>query len=478
MNYETHRISDIERRLDFTVPAEEVDRRLDRAVEQLRRRVRLPGYRPGRASARKVERRFRKQLQESVIQELVNEAWRDVADRFEVLGQPRIEPGELGRGRDYTFSIRIEVKPEVELKTYRGIEVTYPLRRVTDEEVEAVVRSRLQGQASLAEVTETRPLRAGDVVLAALTITDGDETVHEHVGTMIRLQGDDYYRGIESLLVGADPSAPIEGEVTFDEGAQIEELRGRTLQVRAEVQMVQEPRVPELTDELAEELGYEGGAEGMRQAIRAELEERAHESARIQARANLVQALIDANPFDVPFALVEQQFRALQEQLRLQAAMQGRDPRKLSWSDEELQQMIQQATFAAKGTLILERVAELEGIEVTDEDIDAKLRELAEQRGQQVEAIRAYFESEEDQAELRARILEEKTLEWLVEHAELKERDPAELAAEQAARLMADQEEAAGEEGAPAEQDGGEESAEAAPEGEEAAPEPPGDESA
>jgi trigger factor len=183
---------------------------------------------------------------------------------------------------------------------------------------------------------------------------------------------------------------------------------------------VQARERPEVTDELAKSLGYEGGAAGMRSALEAELREVREEGARNQARANLLEVLIEANPFDVPQSMVESSLKMLLEEMKLQTALRtGRDPRTIGFSDAQVQDLRNRARFAARAALILEAVAKAENLAVTDADVDAKYAELADQRGQSVEAVRGWFGKEDAVAELKDRILEEKTLDWLLERANL-----------------------------------------------------------
>ncbi len=420
MTVEIERVSSHERKLTFSIPASNVSKELDFALRNLGRQAQLKGFRKGKVPLPLLEQRFGRQVRAEVASKVINESFKEAAADLEFFGQPSVEKGELKRGKDFDFEIVVQVKPDLELEAYTGLEVPWVPAQVAEEEVQEEIARRLQSRAALAEVTEAREIAATDMVLAELTITDGDETVHAHPGTMINLQDDTYYTGIDGLLVGQPSDGEISGEVTFDEGS-LEELAGRTLAVAAKVLSLQEMRSPELTDDIATDLGFEGGPEGMRAATHAQLLERRDEAARNQARAKLLQLLIDANPFEVPAALVEQQLNMLQEQLRIQAAYRGQDPRNVRFSDEDMARMRGQATFAAKGALILEYVSDKESIGVTEADLDSRYQLLADQRGQTVEAIKGYFQKEEAVDELEARILEEKTLDWLLENSELVE---------------------------------------------------------
>lgn len=420
------------KKLAFTVPADKVQTELENAFRALSRSVRLPGFRPGKAPRKVLEARFGPRVRADVANDLINASYRDALTEHDIqaIGQPQLDHAdELTPRMDFQFTISVEVRPEIELDNYVGVEVAYPKVVVTDEEVEDAVRGRLEGQSRLVEVTD-RPAQEGDFVLVELIAKDGEEEVAHEQGTMIRSAGDPYYPGVEPLLMGLSVGEEKTGEVQYSEEARIEEIKGRTLQTTVKVLGIQSNQVPELTDEIAQELGYDGGAEGMRSAIRAQMHESRDELARNQARANLLEKLIEVNPFDVPASMIEQSLEMLVNELRMQQAYRtGRDPRTISFSDAVMTDLRARATFAAKAALVLEFVSKKENITVGDEDFEAKYRELADMRGQTVEAVKGYFVGEDAVEELRDRILEEKTLEWLLERSNLVETDaPAEPA--------------------------------------------------
>ncbi len=292
---------------------------------------------------------------------------------------------------------------------------------VNADEVSAAVKARIEGEAKLEEISG-RPVEKGDMALVELTAVDGDDEVAKEFGTMIRTDGDPYYPGVEELVIGASIDEPKSGEVSFGADARTEAVAGRTLNTTIKVMSIQRYTVPELSDELAEKLGYEGGADGMRTALEAQIREQRDALARNQARANLLEELIKANRFDVPSGMVEQSLNMLVEELRLQQSYRtGRDPRTINFGEAQMADLRIRSEFAAKSALILEFVAKKESIEVTDADIDAKYQELADSRGQTVEAVKGWFTKDGSTDELKDRILEEKTLDWLLERANLVE---------------------------------------------------------
>jgi FKBP-type peptidyl-prolyl cis-trans isomerase (trigger factor) len=156
--------------------------------------------------------------------------------------------------------------------------------------------------------------------------------------------------------------------------------------------------------------------------------------ARNQARANLLSALIDSNDFEVPGGMVDSQLDMLVQELKMQQAQRGVDPEQINFSEDQMVDLRTRATFATKGGLILECVQRAESIEVTEADVDAKMNEMAEQYSQPVEVIRGYFAKDEMIDDLKARLLEEVTLEWLLDHAKVVEAKATKPAKKKAAK--------------------------------------------
>jgi trigger factor len=427
MNIEVQTENAYSRKVRVQVSADEVRTELDKAYNKVGQKARLPGFRPGRAPRQVLEARFGPGVREDVVNALINTAYTRALKSHNLapVSRPSVQDvGDFKSGAPFAFTIAVEVRPEVEAQSYTGLKVEWPAWEVTEAEVDAEIARRQSGMARLSTV-EGRGVGAGDTVQVELTVRDGDAVVIEEPGTLITAGGDPNYGGIEALLDGQAIDQVREGEVAFAAGARAPGVGGRTLQVTAKVLSIMARVVPSLTDALAEEMGFAGGVGAMRTSVAGQLSKGREEYARNVARANLLQSLIDANPFEVPDGMVEQNLQLLMEEFRLQQAMRGADPKSLNFNRELTADLRRRAGFAAKGAVLLESVSRLEKIEATDADVEAKLEELARGRGQTIEAVRGYFAKDDGIAELKDRILEEKTLDWLLSHAEVTHASPA-----------------------------------------------------
>ncbi len=431
-------VSSIRRLLHFTVDGATIKSELDREFRTLGRKVKLPGFRSGKVPRYLLEARFGKQVASDIAGKLIESSYAEAARDLDVAGRPALEDqSEVKAGSAFTFAIGVDVKPTVEVEGYSDLKIPYPLRDVTDAEVDADIERKLAGKARIAEVTEDRPVEDGDFVLTELVLKDGEEELVTEAGTLVNTKAERYYPGVEALLLGLKKDESKEGEITIADSTLLEQLKGRTVQASVKVIGIQANTVPELTDELAEEMKYEGGVDGMRGTIRFQLQQSREEEARNQAQVKLLEALVASNDFEVPEALVEEQLNALVEELKVRRAYSGQDPRSIRFTEAEIADLRRRALFAAKASCILASVAEANELGVSPADVDAKIEEIATMRGQAAEAIRGYLEAEGATSILEDRILEEKTIAWLLENVELETISPDELAAREAAAAPA-----------------------------------------
>jgi trigger factor len=207
-----------------------------------------------------------------------------------------------------------------------------------------------------------------------------------------------------------------EVDVTITEDSNFEHLRNKTFATSIEVKQIQRMSAPELGDELAVEFGYES-AEDMQAKIASEIGTSKEENFKNQARVQILQHLVENNEFEVPQAMVEEQLKALMNELRMQQMYMGKNPDDVQFSDAQRRDLSSRAVFAAKAACLLGSVNDLESLKVTDEDIETKLQELADSQGQTIEAIKQYINMEQASDMLSERVQEEKTLNWLLEQA-------------------------------------------------------------
>ena len=419
MQYEftVEEVSTSRQKLHFTVPVSEVNSALDEAYADLKKNARLPGYRKGKVPRWVLEKRFSRNIQAEVAQKLMDGAYGDLDhESLKIVSRPEVsDMGSVSSKNDFAFTIAVDVQPTVEVSDYIGMDIVYPKVTVSEEDVQSRIDTLLASKRKVQEI-EDAEIGDGDYALVALTLKDGEEEVIDEPGTMIHIGEHKFYTGVEEHLMGLKKGDKKDFEVTITDESAFEHLRGNTYQASVEVQQVQRYITPELTDELSVELGYES-ADNMREKLQTEMTDAQDLNLKNQARIEILQKLVGSHDFDVPEGMIETQLRALMEELAMQRMYAGEDPRSIKFSETQLADLRTRAAFAAKAACLLSSISEKEGLEVNEDDVNAKLQEMAEMRGQTVEAIKSYIESEAAEETLRERVQEEKTLNWLLEKA-------------------------------------------------------------
>lgn len=420
IDYKVEEVNAYRRHIHFSVEADKVNETLKEAYAELRQNARIPGFRKGHVPMRVLKKRFGRGINADVAQRLVQTGYEQVDIKaLEVVSQPSVE-GQLTEVQEntaFTFVIGVDVRPHVSVANYKGIEVVYPDSAATAGEVEANIQAQLNRKQRIVAVEdEDAAVSVGDYALISLVLKDGDEEVVNEPGTMFHMGNNKFYTGLESSLEGMKTGETKECPVTITEDSNFEHLRGKTFDAVIGLQEIQRMAAPELTEALAVEMGHES-IEAMRATIAADISKNKDENLKNQARVQILQNLVDNNEFEVPQAMVEEQLRALMNELRMQQMYMGRNPDDVRFSQEQIQDLSGRAVFAAKAACLLGSINDLEDLKVTEADIEAKLQELADSQGQSIESIKEYIGMEQAEEMLSERVQEEKTLNWLLDNA-------------------------------------------------------------
>ncbi len=403
-------------KLSVEVDESEVDKAVDAAFRKLAREVRIPGFRPGKAPRRLLEARLGS---ETARQEAIREALPDYYEKalrendVEPIAPPEIE---ITAGRDagpVSFDAVVEVMPQIRVAGYEGLRVALPNLTVTDDEVDAQI-DRLRDQFGELNVV-SRQARAGDHVSMdrkvyrhdEVLLSADDELYEVGKGTIVA-ELDDELRGAKAGdILKFNAAVPGEGDVTFQ--ILVKEVREKVL--------------PELTDEWASEASEFDTVADLRENLRAQADAVKRLQAALAVRDRVVEALVELVDDEMPPALIGSETERRIEMLSHRLSHQGVDLdvflSATGQTREDLLGQVQaEATSAVKADLGLRYVAEAEGIEVTDDDVDAEMVTLAERQKVTPEAIRRRLESEDRLSEVRSGIRKSKALEWLTAHTE------------------------------------------------------------
>ena len=408
------------REIQVEIPAEEVARETATLIQKYQKLARLPGFRRGHIPASIIRQRFSQDINNDVVDALVPKYFRQETGKLGLMpvSQPRVTDLHVHEGEPLRFKASFEVMPEIKVESYKELRAEKPSIVVTDEEVEQSLNGVREQHATFTAV-EGRVLADGDFAQVSLDgrpTEKNDDSKPVHMDEiLVEIAGKNTMPEFTENLRGTSAGDERSFEVAYPADSADKRLAGKTFIYTVKVQSIKRKNLPELSDDFAKELGEFTSLEEVRQRIRQGMEtERTQESER-EAKDKLVAELVKRNDFEVPEALVERQIDLQLERGLRALAAQGMRPEELKKMDLQRLRAGQRerALGEVKASVLLERVAEEEKIEVSDEEINREIEALATQSKQTPEAIRSRLTRDGALDRIRARIRAEKTLEFL-----------------------------------------------------------------
>ena len=405
--------------LEITVPVAEVESETERVVAEIQKKVRLPGFRPGKAPVSLVKSRFASDIRHDVLGKLVPRFFRATVEKenLQVVGQPDVSEVHFNAGEPLRFKAEFEVAPTFELNEYRGLAVTYAEPEVSDADVAARLEEIREQKAEYVN-EEPRALADGDHALLSLESLGGVAEKISQDEVTLKIGDESTVAAFTENLRGAAPDEAREFDVTYPEDYERKTLAGRTVRFRATVKAVRRKELPELNDEFAKDLGDYQTLEELKEVVRQQLLREREQRAQEEAKRQLLDRLAEAHDFPVPSAYIDRQIEInVENQLRMLAG-QGVDPRsiKLDWQKVRETQK-DRATRDVKASLLLDKIADREAIGPTQEEIDREVQRLARQQREAVAVTRAKLQKDGTIGRIAGNIRTEKTLSFLFEHA-------------------------------------------------------------
>ncbi len=419
MEYQIEELSLSRRRANFQVADRQVSKELDKAYSFIKNSFNMPGFRKGRVPINIIRSRFGARVRGDVVKTFINEGWQKIVAELAPVGEPEVDHDELASGQPFTFSLTFDVTPEITVSDYIGIDVPFPEVTVPDDLLDMQVAKRLETISRIVELPEDQEAASDHIVFTQLRLLDGENELRYEEGTSIRIDQEPYYPGLDQILKGMKPGEEKQQKVKISSDSPLGDIAGKVLEAQVKVLSVRASQAPELSDESARELGFEGGQQGMLAAIHEELRATIEQYARDQAKNALLTKLVETHDFEIPEPLIQEQLKAVLDEASMLHAYRGNDPRTFDQSQKAMDDYRKRAIFGKKASLILLGIAKQENIEVTGQDMQDTYQKIADERDQSLEAIKGYFEKDNAVQLLKERILEQKTLDWLLERANL-----------------------------------------------------------
>ncbi len=421
MDVEVIETGALEREVRVSVEPALVNAECDRALNTLRGRVRVKGFRPGKVPKKEIERRYGKSARRDALQVLMRASLGDVLAREDLKKVIFVTPPEVldddEQNGGFTYGFNAELRPEVTPKGYLGVALVV----VAAEDVDAQIERLRDRHATIEPVEDRTVVQAEDVVLITSTPVSDDPELslfsYEDETVDLR-QGLPYADGFAEGLVGHEVGETVEVTLTLPEGSPLEErVGGLSLAMRVELKGIKQRVLPELDQDFAEQVGAES-VESLRTEIEKAIRQRDEKERASSLRKQLEEALIEATPFELPTAFLNAQVEEELHQRIHRLQHQGIDLAALGLSVEALRGDVRTAVERAiRVEFILSAVAERESVEATEAEVDARVDQIAASDPRQAGQIRKYYKDAGRRNGLKARVRLDKTLDFLLAQA-------------------------------------------------------------
>jgi trigger factor len=406
--------------LELSIPVEEVAQETERAISSIQKKVKLPGFRPGKAPASIIRQRFDDDIRQDVLKVLIPKHFykRAEDEGLRVVGTPDISEVHFHAGEPLRFKAEFEVAPEFEIGEYKDLTVPYEEPQVTDEDISSRLEAIREQKAEYVNI-DPRPVEDGDyavVALESLTGIDGPPVKQDEL--ILHIGDPDTLSGFSENLRGLTPGEEKDFEVAYPEDHGQPKLAGKTVRFHARLTALRRKELPEMNDEFARDLGDYQSLDEVKEAIRRTIFAERQYAAQQEAQIKLLDQLVAAHDFPVPEAFIDRQIETQVERQLHALAAEGIDPRsiKLDWEKLKAAQR-DKAIHDVKASLLLEKVADKESVYATNDEVDREVNRIARQEREPVAAVRKKLEGDGSLRRIAGNIRTEKTLNFLFEHA-------------------------------------------------------------
>ena len=426
------------------IPGETVRAETDKIAADLARKVDVPGFRRGHVPKSVVKTRFRKELRDEMLSQVLPHSLGDAIREKElkVIGEPSVEDLKFKDDESIDVTFNLEVVPEFTLSNYKELPLTKQVYKVSEEDVDKAIEHLREGQAQLVPV-EDRGAESGDLV--TLNLAGQIAVVAEQAaGTQaeeIKQQDLDIELGAAGVLkefteglAGVKPGDLRTFTVEYPADYKPEKFAGRSVNYTAEVTAVRAKELPELDDEFARSVSEDfKSIDELRADIRSKLEHEAEHKSDAEFRSSTMEKLIDRNRFDVPEYVVEKQIDSRMNTLFRQMSGRGMDPRQLKIDWESIREgKRERAEREVRGSFILDHLAVNEKIEVSEEELSGEIKQYAESVGQSEEVLRARLTKEGSLDSIAEQVRHRKALDLVIASAEIRTEEKEGLSADEA----------------------------------------------
>ncbi len=427
MDIAVENVSDLSRKVTISLPADMVRKALDKSYKKLKKDVKLKGFRRGKIPIAVLEKNFGEQVQGEVGEKLVQETYFDAVEKegLDPVVHPEIQEVNFGDDGTFTYVAMVDVKPEIDLKGHKGLEIEKPITEVTDAEVDEEIEKLRREQAVLRSADDDHGVVMDDVVIVDFQGFHNGKAMKEvhnedySVDVGAKNLGEEF----EEKLLGMKKGETTLYEIDFPADYPNPILGGKTVEFKVDVKDIKERIKPELDDEFAKDIDEAHATlADLRAAIMADLKEKKETALEGDLDDRIMHKLIELNPFDIPERLVAYEIQEMIKQTEENLKRSGLTLESAGIKMEDLVARNREvAEKRVQGDFLLKKVAEVEEIKLADEDIERGYQRIAGEYNMTVAEVKGYFKRREEVLPFLNELLNEKILKFLRDEANITE---------------------------------------------------------
>lgn len=391
-------------KLTIEVPAEELEKALQRAYNRQKKDISVPGFRKGKVPRQLIEKMYGPGVfYEDAANDLIPDAYRDAAKESgqDIVSRPTIDVVQIEKGKPFIFTAEVAVRPEVTLGKYVGVVVTEIDTEVSEEEIEIAINQERENNARLVTV-EGRAIESGDTAVIdyegsvdGVPFEGGSDENHS-----LEIGSGQFIPGFEDQLIGKNTGDEVEVNVTFPEEYHAPDLAGKDAVFKVKIHEIKAKEIPELDDEFAQDVSEFDTVEEYKENVKAKLKERKADNAKRAQQEEALDKIIEDSQMDIPEAMIATQSDNMINQFAQQMAQSGISmDQYMQMSGMTIDQLRDQirpdALKRIQSDLVLDAIAKAEGIEISEEDIDAEIAKMAEMYKMEADQLKSYMGEDE-----------------------------------------------------------------------------------
>ena len=420
-------ISPVKKKLLIEIDSKEVDKKLNQAYGEIRKTAKIPGFRPGKVPRKILETYFGSQVIDDVTRGLISESFPKAVDEVKTfpLGQPILEKEALKQGQDFNYSAIIEVRPEFEVKDYLGVDVEKELFSISEEDVKKRLEEIREANGKMASIEEERQIRDGDFVIVDYEGFEDGQLVEDVKSSnlLVKVGKNDFHPKFDEALIGLKKEDETEVDIDFEENFYHTKLAGKSVNFKIKIVDIKELVLPELNDEFASNFGADlKDLDSLKNELKNAITSQEEKRIDSELKQRLLEKISEGIDFELPEVLVDAEIDFSARRLNDNLERSGSSLEKAGISEAGLKKEFRPASEKrVREMLILDRIAKQDEIDINDDDLEEGYGKLAESMGQDVETVKKYYEARGQVDALKEELLKEKTLNYLVNHANISE---------------------------------------------------------